>query len=355
MANVYTEPVKITVEMAPTFTVASLNKCLIITKEHKTSGGVNSKDEIAVFSSSKEVGEAFGNNSKTFKAVEFFLGQMTYPSKQPLIPDFFTVLSVKSDSTVNKEGVLAALNGIGAGAEFYAICDVLDDGELAEGDLNSWLNENRKVYFNENTSKTTTESHRSPRLISVYNAKAGSGDTKEYKAMAYMATCITGGAGSKSDMNILTMCSADVIGGERQTLTAQNLNFTERKTSKDYVVVRTGIGTDGTDITETTAMDCIIYNLIDNLEIAMAEKGFKQDDRGYAELETVISKVMGEMYNLGLVADENGEAAFKIYPITQTETERQLKVIRPKVLFRLADFAKTIELTLERTFGTVNE
>lgn len=353
MANTYSNPVDITVEMSPSFTSASLNKCAIITKEHKTAGGDNSKDEIAVFSSSKEVGEAFGNNSKTFKAVEFFLGQMRYPAKQPLLPTFFTVLSVKSDSTVNKASVLEALNGIGAGAQFYAMTDILDDGELAEGDLNSWINENRKVYFNENTTKTTSEEHRSPRLISIYNAKHADGDDRQYKAAAYMATCITPGAGSKSDMNILTMCSADVMGGERQTLTAQNLNFTERRTSKDYVVVRTGIGTDGTDITETTALDCIIYNLIDNLEIAMAETGFKLDDRGIELLEDTISKVMGEMYNMGLVADENGQAAFKILPTEITEVDRQLKRIRPRVLFVLGEFAKTINLTLERTYGKI--
>lgn len=350
MANVYTEPVKITVEVAPSFTVAALNKCLIITKEHKSGDGVNTKDEIKVFSSSKEVGEWFGNNSATFKAVEFFLGQKEYPAKQPLIPDFFTVLSVKADATVNKESVLTALNTLGANAEFYGVHSLLTDTELALKDLSSWLNENRKIQFVNTTKKTLGDDEKSDRIVAVY---AGTED--ENKAISYMATCVTSGAGSKSDMNILTMCTADVSGGTRQELTAQNINFAEKRTSKDYVVVRTGVGTDGTDITETTAIDCIIYNLIDNLEIAMAEKGFKQDDRGYSELETVISKVMGEMYNLGLIADENGEAAFKIYPINQTETERQLKVIRPKVLFRLADFAKTIELTLERTYGTVNE
>lgn len=353
MANTYENPIDIVVEMSPSFTSAALNKCLIITKEHKSEGGQSSKDEIAVFSSSKEVGEYFGNNSKVFKAVEFFLGQMRYPSKRALIPTFFTILSVKSDSEVNKASVLDALNGIGAGAEFYAISDVLEDGELAEGDLNSWINENRKIYFNENTSKTTTENHRSPRLISIYNAKHSDGDSREYKAMAYMATCITPGAGSKSDMNILSMCSADIAGGERQTLTAQNLNFTERRTSKDYILVRTGVGTDGTDITETTALDCIIYNLIDNLEIAMAETGFKLDDRGIELLEDTISRVMGEMYNMGLIADEKGQAAFKILPTVISETDRQLKRIQPRVVFVLGEFAKTVRLTLERTYGSI--
>lgn len=349
MAATYSEPVKITVEVAPSFTLAALNKCLIITKEHKTEGE-NTSDEIKVFSSSSEVGEWFGNNTKTFKAVEYFLGQKQYPAKQPLLPDFFTVLSVKADSKVNKESVLTALNTLGASAEFYGVHSLLDDTELALSDLSSWLNENRKIQFVNITKETIEDAEKSDRIVAVFN-----NSEEENKAISYMATCITSGAGSKSDMNILTMCTAEVSGGKRQELTAQNINFTEKRTSKEYVVVRNGVGTDGTDVTETTAIDCIIYNLIDNLEIAMAEKGFKQDDRGYSELETVLSKVMGEMYQLELIADEKGEAAYKIYPITQTESERQLKVIRPRVLFRLADFAKTIELTLERTYGTVNE
>lgn len=346
MASTYKEPVKITVEMAPSFTVAALNKCLIITKEHKSEAEDTKKNEVKTFSSSAEVGEYFGNNSETFKAVEFFLGQKRYPAKQPLIPDFFTVLSVDT-TTVNKEAVLKALNSV-LGNEFYAVCSLLTSTELAEGDLNSWLNENRKIQFSETDKKTTSTEKRSDRLITIYNAK-GTGGTKEYKAMAYMATCITPGAGSKSDMNILNMCSADVSGGERQELTTNNLNFTEKRTSKDYVVVRNGVGTDGTDITETTALDCIIYNLIDNLEIAMAEKGFKMDSRGIALLEDVISKVMGEMYNLGLVADTNGQADFKVLPIEITATDRQLKRLRPKVQFVLGDYAKVVELTLERT------
>ena len=120
MASTYKEPVKITVEMAPSFTVAALNKCLIITKEHKSEAEDTKKNEVKTFSSSAEVGEYFGNNSETFKAVEFFLGQKRYPAKQPLIPDFFTVLSVDT-TTVNKEAVLKALNGV-LGNEFYAVC-----------------------------------------------------------------------------------------------------------------------------------------------------------------------------------------------------------------------------------------
>lgn len=354
MATVYTEPVKIEVKSSPTFTSAALNKSLFITDEHK-SGDPGAANSIKVFSSSAEVGEYFGNNSKTFKAIEFFLGQKQYPAKQPLVPDFFTILSIKKDESITKEMVLQALSQLALGQTFYAIdYSALPEGTLQPGDLNSWANEYRKIVFTENTTKTTDEKNRSNRFIELYNSK-NLGEQKEYKAVSYMATVITPGAGSKSDMNILSMCSPDVSGGERQELTAQNINFTEKRTSKDYVVVRTGVATDGTDITETTAIDCIIYNLLDNLEIAMAEKGFKQDSRGYSLLEDVLSKVMGEMYNMELVADENGQAAFTVYPITQTATERQLKVIRPKVLFILADFAKTIELTLERTYGEVTE
>lgn len=353
MATVYTEPVKIKVESSPTFTVAALNKSLFITDEHK-SEDPGTSNSIKVFSSSSEVGEYFGNNSKTFKAIEFFLGQKQYPAKQPLIPDFFTILSVKKGESITKETVLEALNKLALGTEFYGVSSILADNVLTEGDLNSWLNENRKIMFGETKVKTTVEKNSSDRYVAIYNAKTDE-EGREYKAISYMATCITPGAGSKSDMNILNGCSPDVSGGDRQGLTAQNINFTEKRTSKDYVVVRTGVATDGTDITETTAIDCIIYNLLDNLEITMAEKGFKQDSRGYSLLEDVLSKVMGEMYNMELIADENGQAAFTVYPITQTAAERQSKVIRPKILFRLADFAKTIELTLERTYGEVNE
>lgn len=354
MATVYTEPVKIKVESSPTFTVAALNKSLFITDEHK-SEDPGTSNSIKVFSSSSEVGEYFGNNSKTFKVIESFLSQKQYPAKQPLIPDFFTILSVKKGESITKEIILEALSQLALGQTFYAIdYSALEDGILQPGDLNPWINEYRKIAFAENKTKTTNEKNRSNRYVEIYNSK-NSGDQREYKAASYMATCITPGAGSKSDMNILNGCSPDVSGGDRQELTAQNINFTEKRTSKDYVVVRTGVATDGTDITETTAIDCIIYNLLDNLEIAMAEKGFRQDSRGYSLLEDVLSKVMGEMYNMELIADENGQAAFTVYPITQTAAERQAKVIRPKILFRLADFAKTIELTLERTYGEVNE
>lgn len=345
----YKEPVKITVEMSPSFTLAALNKCLIITDEHKTEGPTTS-NEIKVFSSSKEVGEWFGNNAKTFKAVEFFLGQKKYPARQPLIPDYFVVLSVSSTAT-SKDKVIEALNTLALGQEFYGVASLLHDSALAAGDLNSWLNENRKIQFAETKLKTVAENIKSDRFVQVYNTK-DSGDTQEYKGIAYMATCITPGAGSKSDMNILNMCTSENFGGDRVELTTAGINVVERRTSKDYVVVRTGIATDGTDITETTAIDCIIYNLIDNLEIAMAEKGFRMDDRGINDLETVINKVMTEMYGLGFIAQTNGQADFKVLPTTISVTDRQLKRLRPHIQFVLADFAKTVDLTLERVLET---
>ncbi|MEG2347276.1 MAG: hypothetical protein RSB50_06300 [Cetobacterium sp.] len=338
----YQEPVKITVEMSPSFTLAALNKCLIITDEHKT-GGETSANEIKVFSSSKEVGEWFGNNAKVFKAVEFFLGQKRYPSRQPLIPDSFVILSVSS-TTTTKDKVLEALNTLALGQEFYAVASILPDSTLAAGDLNSWLNENRKIQFAKTKIKTVAENIKSDRFIQVYNTK-----DDEYKEIAYMATCITPGAGSKSDMNILSMCTSENFGGDRTELTAQGINVVERRTSKDYVVVRTGIATDGTDITETTAIDCVIYNLIDNLEILLAEKGVKMDSRGIADLEDTIGKVMGEMYLMGIVADTNGQADFKILPTEISATDRQLKRIRPHVQFLLSDYAKLVDLVLERT------
>lgn len=347
---IYSEPVKIFLKMSPSFTLAALNKCLFITDEHQTAA-TGATNEIKVFSSSKEVADWFGNNAVVFKAVEFFLGQKRFPSRQPILPEFFTILSVKKDAPITKEIILDALNEKALSQQWYGLTCLIDT--LKAGDLNSWLNENRKRQFAENITKTILPANQSDRYIEVYNTLT-SGDTREFKAVSYMATCITNGAGSKSDMNILSMCTADVEGGDRQVLSDLNINFVEKRTSLNYNVVRTGVGTDGQDITEGTATDCIIYNLIDNLEIAMAEVGFKQDSRGYSLLESTIAKVMGEMYVMGLIADKNGQAEFLIQPINQTETERQLKVIRPVVVFRLADYAKTIELTLERTYGEVN-
>lgn len=348
MAINYEEPIKIKVEVAPSFTKAALNKCLFLTDEHK-SGSSSEESEIKVFMNQADVSEYYGNNTKIAKAIEFFLGQKQYPAKQPLIPTFFTVLSIKKEG-ISKEKVVEALNTLATGAEYYAIASVLEDGVLSEGDLNSFLNSNRKILFYTNKTGTTSENIRSDRSIGIYNPSFD-----EKQEIAYMATVVTAGAGSKVDMNILNMCSTVANGGKKQELTSQNLNFTEKRTSKEYVVVRTGIATDGTSIDETTAMDCIIYNLIDNIEITMAEKGFKQDSRGYSLLEDRLNAVMGEMYNMELIADNNGQADYKITPITQTATERQLKTIRPKIVFRLADWAKLVELTLERSFKEVVE
>lgn len=355
----YKNPVQIKVEAEPSFTLAALNKSLFLTDEGLAEQYIKdkkiktSKTGLVInkitCTSSKEVGEAFGNNSKIFKCIEAFLSQKNYPSKNPIIPDSFTILSIKNTSKISKEDVLTGLNGA-LESPFYAVGHTLENGIIAPGDLNPWLNEHRKILFEDVTTKTTADNIRSDRYIQIFNKVP-----EENKAAAYLATVITKGAGSKVDMNILSGCSADVAGGEKQELTSQNINFTEKQTSKDYVVVRTGIATDGTSIDETTAIDCIIYNLIDNILIAMSEKGFKQDDRGYFELETVLKEVMGEMYGLGLIAKEGESPAFKIFPITQTPAERKLKVIRVKILFCLADWSKTVELTLSRTYGKVNE
>lgn len=343
----YQNPVQIKVEMAPSFTKAALNKSLFITNEHKT-GEVGETASIKTFSSSEEVAKYFGNNSKIYEAIQLFLSQKTYPAKQPLIPDYFHVLSVKK-TEATKQDVIDALNELGSTVEYYAISHILEPEVMTPGALNAFCNEKRKIYFETTTTETITDPEKSDRYIKFIDYST------ENKAIAYMATCITSGAGSKSDMNILSGVTADVSGGKRVELAKVNINFAEKRTSKDYVVARMGVTTDGTDITEVTATDCIIYNLIDNTEIAMAEKGFRQDSRGYSLLETVLSNVMGEMYQMGLIADLNGKAEFKIYPINQTATERQLKVIRAKVIFRLGDYSKVVELTLERTFEEVNK
>lgn len=348
--STYQEPVKITVSAVPSFTLAALNKCIIITDE----GVANADPKVNtvgtfVFSSSDEVSEKFGNNSKIFKGVQYFLGQKQYPAKQPLIPEFFTVLAVETGKT--EADIIQALKD--AGGDWYAIGDVCADGKLTEKGMISFLNEYRKYrFYDKGTTETIDDDKKSDRQRPVFNAKT-SGDDREWKALADMALNITNGAGSKSDMNITTLCSADISGGKRQTLTAANINFTEKRTSKDYVVVRMGTASDGTSTDETTALDAIIYNMMDNIELFMAEKGFKQDATGYNDVESLLKKVMGTMGDIGLVAvKDNGQYDFVVHEVTQSEAERQLKVIKPKITFVLADWAKRVELTLERSYGT---
>lgn len=347
MAEVYKEPLTITVESPSTFTKAALNKCLFITNEYGLDATEKISPHIKTFSSSDEVAKWFGNNAKILKVIEAFLGQKKYPAKQPLKPDFFTILSVKAEGTALediKNGLNAALVN-----EWYAVIHHFDTTVIPEGALNSWLNENRKILFEENTNKATNDEAKSDRYIKVYNAKAGD----EYKAAAYMATVVTAGAASKVDMNILNMCSADVSGGDRQELTAQNINFTEKRTSKEYVVVRNGVATDSTPIDDTTAIDYLIYNLMDNIEILMAESGIEQDDRGYDKLEGKLTQVLEEAGEMGILAVEGTNYAYSIPKITQSATDRQLRELNCEVIFRLKGWVRSINLVLKRTYDEV--
>lgn len=349
MAEVYQEPLEIEVQSPSSFTSAALNKCLFITNEYGLEATEKISPQIKTFSSSEEVSKWYGNNSNILKAIEFYLGQKRYPAKQPLKPTFFTILSVKNEGTT-KNDVIEGLN-TALGYEFYAITHNLDNTIIAEGDLNSWMNEHRKILFEENTNKATNIAKKSDRYIKVYNAKSG----EEYKAAAYMATVITSGAASKADMNIVNMCSPDVSGGERQELTAQCINFTEKRTSKDYVIVRNGVATDGTTIEDVTAIDYLIYNLMDNIEILMAESGVEQDDRGYDALESKLTQVMEEAGEMGILAKERSNYAFSILSINQSATDRQLNRINCEVVFRLKGWARAIKLILKRTYDEVNK
>lgn len=348
MAEIYEEPLEIEVQSPSTFTKAALNKCLLITTEHGIEASEKVSPKIKTFSSSEEVSKYFGNNTKILKMVEFFLGQKKYPAKQPLKPTFFNVLSVKAEDTT-KADVIEGLN-LALGAEWYGFTHNLDNTIIAEGDINSWCNEHRKIMFEENTNRTSNLAQRSDRYIKVFNKKPD----EEYKAVAYMATVITNGAASKVDMNIVNMCSPDVSGGERQELTAQNINFTEKRTSKEYVVVRNGVATDGTTIDDVTAIDYMIYNLMDNIEILMAESGVEQDDRGYDKLEGKLTQVLEEAGEMGILAVEGTNYAYSIPTITQTATDRQLKELKCEVVFRLKGWVRHIKLILKRTYGEVN-
>ena len=81
----------------------------------------------------------------------------------------------------------------------------------------------------------------------------------------------------------------------------------------------------------------------------MIKKGFPQDEEGYAFLEETLNNVMEEMGANNLLAKLNGKYQYTVFPVTQTATERGLRLIRPKVLFRLRNWAYFIDLTLMKT------
>ena len=115
------------------------------------------------------------------------------------------------------------------------------------------------------------------------------------------------------------------------------------------------VATDGTTIEDVTAIDYLIYNLMDNIEILMAESGVEQDDRGYDALESKLTQVMEEAGEMGILAKERSNYAFSILSINQSATDRQLNRINCEVVFRLKGWARAIKLILKRTYDEVNK
>ena len=338
----YREPVKIVVDKEVPTTVAALNKTLIVTHEKNA--------DFKYYTSSAEVAEAFGNNSETYKLVEIFLSQVD-GSGNILKPDFFSIVGVEklqtaeaTEETIEEYAgrVKEALNEA-LGEEWYAFITTLNDPKMLTI-LRPFIVENRKYYIAETTAYPIADTAKSDRILAYYNPTAA-----EYKAAAYTGATITVGAGAKSSLVEVAGVTADVTGGKKQELTQNNITFTEKRTSEGYIVANGGMALDGTYLDETTAIDCIIVNLNENLQKNAIKKGYRQDDRGYALVEDVLTKTLKEMGKIGLIAVLNGNYEYKVFPVTQTQTEREQRIIRPRVLFRLAGWGYFVDLTLQQT------
>lgn len=340
--NAYREPVKIVVDKEVSTTIAALNKTLIVTHEKNA--------DFKYYTNSKDVATDFGDNSEVFKLVEAFLSQ-TDGSGNILKPDFFAVIGIEEAGLPDEgdealkaytEKVKAALNDV-IGENWYGLLTTVNSKVMFEI-LAPYLTENRKIYISEATEYPIDDKAKSDRILAIYNP------TKtDYKAAAYAGAVITPGAGSKCSMVKLSGVTADVTGGKKQELTQNNITFVEKRTSNGYLVANGGLSLSGVYLDETTAIDCIIVNLNENLEKALIDKGFKQDDRGYALMEETLHKVMTEMGALGLIAVSNKNYEYVVYPVTQTQTEREQRLIRPRVKFRLAGWGYFIDLTLLQT------
>ena len=143
--------------------------------------------------------------------------------------------------------------------------------------------------------------------------------------------------------------TADTELAKKPELTKNNITFVEKRTSEGYITANGGKSTDGTYLDETTSIDCIIVNLNENLEKAMIKKGFPQDEEGYAFIEETLTNVMEEMGANKLIAKLNGKYQYVVYPVNQTATERGLRIIRPRVLFRIRNWGYYMDLTLVKT------
>lgn len=340
--GVYREPVKIVVEKEVATTIAALNKVIIVTDDKNL--------DFKYYNDSASVGEAFGNNTKIYKLVETFLSQ-TDGDGNILKPDFFGVVGITAASGENIEDKLKEILNENLDKEWYGILTTFDSPETIES-LRPFCTEHRKIYIADVNQYPIADTSQSDRMICFWNPTLEELD-REYRAASYAGAVITPGAGSKASLVLLSGVTADTDINKKVDLTKNNITFIEKRTSEGYIIANGGMGQDGTYLDETTSIDCIIVNMNENIQKVLIKKGFRQDDRGYALMEDTLTKVMEEMGVMNLIAQLNGIYEYTVYPVTQTVTEREQRIMRPRVLFRLAGWAYFIDLTLSMTYKDI--
>lgn len=337
---IYREPVKIVVDKEVALTVAALNKTLIVTNDKNA--------DFKYYMNSADVATDFGNNSKVYKLVETFLGQVDGDGNI-LKPDFFGIIGIEtpSDGTKIEDKLKEALNE-NLDKEWYALITTFDTPDVIKA-IRPFLTENRRVYIPEVKAYPLDDTIKSDRIAPFWSPKMDETEDREYKAAAYAGVVITKGAGYRVSMIELSGVTADTELAKKPELTKNNITFLEKRTSEGYIVANGGLATNGTYLDETTAIDCIIVNMNENLQKVLIKKGFRQDDKGYVLMEETLHKVMQEMGANNLIAVKDEKYEYKVFPVTQTQTEREQRLYRPRVLFRLADWGYFIDLTLSLT------
>ena len=338
MSNVYRESVKIVVEKEVPLTVASLNKVLIVTDDKNA--------DFKYYMNSKDVATDFGNNSKVYKLVENFLGQRD-GSGNILKPDFFGIVGITVAGQEKLEDKLKEVLNENLDQEWYGLLTTFDSIEILKA-TRAFLTENRRVYISEVKAYPLADTLKSDRILAFWNLKKDEAD-REYRAAAYAGVVITKGAGYRVSQIELQGVTADTERAKKPELTKNNITFLEKRTSEGYIVANGGKSTDGTYLDETTAVDCIIVNMNENLEKLLIKAGIEQDDRGYSKVEEKLHDVMQEMGENGLIAKLSGKYEYTVFPVTQTKTEREQRLLRPRVLFRLKGWGYFIDLTLSIT------
>ena len=343
MSNTYRKPVKVIVEKEVALTVASLNKVLIVTDDKNA--------DFKYYNNSKDVATDFGNNSKVYKLVEAFLGQKDGDGNI-LKPDFFGIVGVEIAEKAKAGEKLKEVLNENLDKEWYAFLTTFDSTDTIKK-IRPFLTENRRIYITEVKAYPIEDTMKSDRIIAFWSPKMDIEENREYKAASYAGVVITKGAGYRVSLIELAGVTADTELSKKVELTKNNITFPEKRTSENYIVANGGKALDGTYLDETSALDCIIVNMNENLEKVLIKKGFKQDDRGYALIEETLHKVMKEMGKQDLIAIKDEKYEYIVYPVTQTNTEREQRLVRPRVLFRLAEWGYFVDLTLQKTFKDI--